>query len=279
MARNTRDFDEMIEQANRDFSKKQRELFKQIEKKNITQQRLLDNWQRTNDETIKAKLEDLMAKNVGEIADAIKQLRVGASSFWEDWSKEERKNFLTRIKDVEKESDTIVNNIRRVRGDLEDTLDDLSERTSRSITERMNEISEGMREWADSFNLSAIQNALQEQVDSYVQNLRDMRVSTGDIFDEKEFGRQVSDIVTDMSSYNRAEASEFYSEFMRNFGFKDMEEAGQFGRDLASATKGLGTTLDSYSNLIWRDEDNMMNGRLIRSINNVAAEMENNGLC
>lgn len=274
MASNTRDFDEMIEQANRDFSKKQRELFRQIERKNITQQRLLDNWQRTNDANVKAHLEELMARNEGEIADAIKQLRVGASSFWEDWSKEERKNFLTRIKDVEKESDTVVNNIRRVRGDLEDTLDDLSERTSRSITERMNEISDGMREWADSFNLSAIQNALQEQVDSYVQNLRDMRVSTGDIFDEKEFGRQVSNIVTDMSSYNRAEASEFYSEFMRNFGFKDMEEAGQFGRDLASATKGLGTTLDSYSNLIWRDEDNMMNGRLIRSINNVAAEME-----
>ena len=84
----------MVEQASRSFDKRQRELFKVIEKKNLAQQRLLDNWQKANSAEVKARLEELMNKNEGEIADAVKQLRVGASSFWENWTKRKERLFL-----------------------------------------------------------------------------------------------------------------------------------------------------------------------------------------
>ena len=274
MARPTRDLNDIIESANRDFEKRQRDLFRQIERKNITQQRLLDNYQRATDENVKAHIKELMKENEDAISDATRQLRVGASSFWENWSREERRAFLNRIHTIEDENRRVTDSVRRVSGEIEDNLDEISERVSRSIGDRMNEISEGMREWADSFNLSAIQSALQDQVDSYVQNLRDIRVATGEIFNEKVFGKEVSGIVDSLASYSRSEASEFYSDFMREFGFKDMAEASEFGRDLASATRGLGTSLDAYSNLIWRDEDNVLDGRLIRNVNNIATQME-----
>ena len=87
----------------------------------------------------------------------------------------------------------------------------------------MNEFSEKMRNWADTLNLSAIRSSLEDSVDSFVKNRRELDSALGDWFDPKKFSEITSQTVKDLGSYSRSEASELITDLTKEFRFNSNE--------------------------------------------------------
>lgn len=266
------EMNEAVRRAAQEFKSEVNDTFSEIAKRERKMKELLVNRQRTQDEAVRSHIDSLIKEHQDAVDDMMKNLRSGASSYWEDMSKEERKALMRRIKEVQELEDATSDAVRRVQGNIEDSLDEIDE----TFSQTLDRWSDSMRDWADSFNLSAIQNAMEENVDSYIKNLREMRAATGNWFDEKAFSGAVTDMVKDLSSFNRNETSDFYASFMKELSFKDVEEASQFAKEIGAASKTFGNAVSDYKNIVWRDEDNKQNGRMVRGINNMAAALEDN---
>lgn len=268
-------------EAARSFSKESFKIIKEIEKKNESQRKLLENRGKAKTKEARDQIDEVMDENTRKIKELMEEYNGGVASFWEEWTKEEREAFKERsdlldeaVNETEEAIDKIHGRLRSsiedVTEDLEDNLDDFFD----VFEDRMSHISDQLREWSNALNLTALVDSTKDTIDSYMENIRQMRVATGSWFDEKEFSKATSDIVQKNWSYTRAESSEFLASFMNEFALKQMEQTEWYSSELASATKAFGNSVSDYENLLWKDKNEGYQGRLVRGINNIAGFLE-----
>ena len=224
------------------------------------------------------KLEDTLTFLDGQIdrdqdfiSQGMDRLRKGAVTFWDDWTDSERDAFTRHLDQIELTSDQIENTLDKIHGRIADDLDDLERDLHRTLTEQLEDFSNTMREWADTFSLQAISSSLTDSLDSFLKNRRQLLTFSANI-DVDAFGRYSNQLVHDFRSVSREEASDFIQEFMTNGGYHDIEEAMDVIPEILAATKAFGVSADAYSNIQWRAQD--VDGNLVGDINNYAAALE-----
>lgn len=273
------DLDDIAEMLADSFRDKYADLVNDVSDLNDHQQQLLaDIAQETDEERKRALKENLkvVQRRIGEVTEEIDE---GIASNWDQWSREEKEAFKEESKliherneEVQKEVDRLFGKIHRNIEDAERDIDGLDQ----NFSETLDKWADELRDWANALNLDALVSQTEETVDNYIQNLREMRVSAGSMFDEDAFNNSVSNMVEELSSYSRNEASEFMSNFMKEYSFKRVDEAAQFSNEIAAANKAFGNSISDYENMVRRDLKTGQNGDLVRSANNLAASLQDN---
>lgn len=277
------DLEKIMKEAAQSFSKESTKILKEIQKKNESQRKLMENRNKAKTKEDKDRIDDIIDENARKIRELMEEYNSGVASFWDEWTDQEKEAFSKRsdmlddsVKETEEAIDKIrgrlISSIEEVSEEVEGSLDEFSD----SFSDRMRDISEQLREWSNALNLTALVDSTRENLDSYMDNIRQMRVATGDWFDEKGFNKATTDLVKQTLAYNRSESSEFISTFMNDFGLKQMEQAGNYTSELAAATKAFGNSIEDYENLMWKDSNAGYQGRLVRQVNNMAATLEDN---
>jgi hypothetical protein len=266
----------VLSNASRSFKSSTEKLYKTIEDQNNEIKKLLEKRESVRTEKEKEDIDELIKKAQRLIDSSFDSLNTGVANFWDQWSDSEKKEFLARLDNIEKEKDTIDDVIKKLQGEASKSIREVTEEweeSQKSIAERFDQFSESLRNWADTFNLSAIKSSLDESVDSYVKNLREIRSTVGDWFDSNNFSDLTTEAVKELHSYNRSEFSDFSSELIREFSLNTNDSINAYAMEMAASVKAFGGSVSEYSNALWRDSENGYEGGLIRYINNLASSM------
>ena len=266
----------VLSNASKSFKSSTEKLYKTIEDQNNEIKKLLEKRESAGTEREKEDIDELIKKSQRLIDSSFDSLNTGVANFWDQWSDSEKKEFLARLDNIEKEKDTIDDVIKKLQGEASKSIREVTEEweeSQKSIAERFDQFSESLRNWADTFNLSAIKSSLDESVDSYVKNLREIRSTVGDWFDSNNFSDLTTEAVKELHSYNRSEFSDFSSELIREFSLNTNDSINAYAMEMAASVKAFGGSVSEYSNAIWRDSENGYEGGLIRYINNLASSM------
>ena len=109
--------DESIERvlsnASKSFKSNTEKLYKTIEDQNNEIKKLLEKRESAGTEKEKEDIDDLIKKAQRLIDDSFDSLNTGVANFWDQWSDSEKKEFLARLDNIEKEKDTIDDVIKR----------------------------------------------------------------------------------------------------------------------------------------------------------------------
>lgn len=269
------EFNNILKDASKSFKKDAEELYDNIKKQNRELKSLLQQRVSASKED-KKRIDRLISDSQRSLDESFDTLNSGVASFWEQWTEEEKKAYTDRLDQIEDESKALKKTIKAVRGELVNSIEDAEEAIKsqqKSLAETVNDFSERMRDWADTFNLSAIRSSLEESVDSFVKNRRELESVTGEWFDGDKFSDAVSQSVKDLASYNRNEASEFISEFVKEFALSSQDQISQYSTELMAQSKVFGASLSDLGNIFWRDQNGSFEGRLSLLAGNLASEL------
>ena len=277
------DIEKITREAAKSFSKESFKILKEIEKKNEAQRKLLENRSKAKTKEAVDQIDDIIDENTRKIRELVDEYNSGVASFWEEWTDQERNAFSERsglVDDAVKDTERAIDKIRgRLRSSIEDVSDDMEESLEDlgdSFRDRMRDIADHLREWSNALNLTSLVDSTKENLDAYMDNIRQMRVATGDWFDEKGFNKATTDLVKQTLAFNRNESSEFISDFMTEFGIKQMKQADDYATELASASKAWGLNPSDFENIVWKDSNANYQGKLVRQVSNMAATLEDN---
>ena len=150
---------------------------------------------------------------------------------------------IRRLKDLNKE-------LKENRQDIIDSLDDINE----SISDMSGNLADNMREMVDSLNLSSIEDMMGEGIESYSENMRQIKNrlnftrKEGAIF-EKAILKQLK--LSNKQTKNLLNAEDFANaiEMMQEQGVKDPQKLEEFAEFVAIAEK-LGVDYNDLTELI-----------------------------
>lgn len=237
------------------------------------QEMLVHFYRATTDEGRKSIQQD-MKNRQEQMAQQLSDMKRNYLLYSKFMSKSERKTFQEMYNAAEEGMNSISKEMRNRFGDMQDDVDELAE----TFSDRLDRISNELRELGEAFNLEAIKGALEETVDSYVKNLRQIRTMTDDSFDEQLYGDLIDKVNYRVGALDRAQTSEVAQTMVQEFGIRNAEEIADYLEDFAAA-EVLQWNKEDLSAIMWKDMDQGANGRMFRNINNMAMVMsETDGL-
>lgn len=238
------------------------------------QQEMLVNFYRATTEQGRESIKADMQNRQEQLAQQLSDMKRNYLLYSKFMTKAERRTFQEMYNAAEQGMADISKQMSNRFGDMQDDVEELSE----TFSERIDRISNELREIGDSLNLSALAQSIEETVDSYVQNLRQIRTVTNDTFDEKRYGELIDQVNLQVGALNRSETSEVAQRMVKDFGIRNADEITDYLQDMASA-EVMGWSSDDLKDIMWKDMDQGAHGRMFRNINNMAMVMsETDGL-
>lgn len=186
-----------------------------------------------------------------------------------------------KIDDVDDSLVQLSNTIEDTMNDISDNIIDITEemgdRLGDSFSEIMGDICNEVREAVASLELDAIFRGVGDDIDSFVENRRQTLSRMNDSFDVDAYSKSISGIVDDLASYSRTESSEFVSNFLKDTRIQSMDKANQYMSEIAAQMKAYGTSLSDVENLMWQDSNSGSDGKMFKTVSNIAGSLEDNG--
>jgi hypothetical protein len=235
------------------------------------QQEMLTNFYKASTEAGRESVRSDMENRQQKMKEQLDAMKRSYALYSQYMTKTEKQTFQNLYSASKQGMDKIDKEMQKRFDGLEDDFDELTE----SFSDKINRISDELRDLGTALNIDAITQSLEESVDSYFENLRQVRSRTGDSFDESAFQESVDSLNDTIGAINRSQASETVSNIIKDFGMKKMNEVVNYAQTMASA-EVLGISKDEMSNIMWKDMAMGKNGKFLRNISNLAITLEDN---
>ena len=157
--------------------------------------------------------------------------------------------------------------------ELEDLVKLAGAEITNSVSSSINNLLDRVRDIAI---VSAAQDALGNDIDSYIENKHQLLARTGANFDYKTYRGQVNNAPLESNILSRNEYSEIYSDIVKETRMQNMNEVSYFAQDMAEQFKAYGLSAGSLDRIMWADKNSGMQNQSYRKISNIAAALEDN---
>lgn len=158
-------------------------------------------------------------------------------------------------------------------------IDDVSNHSKKSFSDLIDDLSDAFTQLNISNIASNLEDKLSENIDTYVQNQREMMAYTNGQFNTAGFNKAINASMNNSLAMNRNEASEFVSDFVKSTHIKDTNSIIPYMEDLANLNK-LGVSSDTLTNSVFMDSYTASKygnrGGLVRDISNIATSLSTN---
>lgn len=237
---------------------------------------LLDSFYKATDKETKLYIKNSMFDRQRELEDTLENMKSSFNQYSKYMSKKNR-DFYSDIYSITSENlndlqEEMSTRFAGMKEDVKDSLEDMQEGVKGGFTGLMKNITVAL----SALNIDSIKDHVEDKIDSYIENKRQVRSRTNNTFNYDDFNNAVSQVVDNGGYMNRDEASELVSDLVIHQGVKDAKYLAPYAKEISSGMKVLGASIDSYSNIMWRDMDTEQNGNLLREVNNIAKEVEDN---
>ena len=236
------------------------------------QQDMLIEFCRAVNEDIQDELKDEMKSNQELMQQQLEDMKASYNTYGKYMTQAERKTFQEMFKISQNGMNGISKEMNKRFGEIEDDFEDMT----MSLSDKIRNISEEIRDFATAANISDMKNMMEEQVDGYIENLRQLRARTGEGFDEEALDKTVNSTVKELSSVSRAQASEITQGLIVELGLRDMKYVENYNSELAALSETIGVAVSDVEDIIWKDKNMGQEGRMLRGFNNMALSMEQN---
>lgn len=211
----------------------------------------------------------------------LEQMRKSYSVYKNFMSESDKRLFADMYRITQEGMNSISDEMTSRFSDMSDNIEDSMGDMSDSILDKIQKMAMSITTSLTAINVGDIGSKLEEEVDSYIDNKRQVASRTGRNFDWSGYQSAVSDVVSSGYFMSRSEASEVVSDLVKDESIRNMNYIKSYATELAAGMKTLGVSLDAYHDVLWTDihmagNDPTQRGRFLRNINNMAISLEDN---
>lgn len=158
---------------------------------------------------------------------------------------------------------------------------DIRRRFTSSFSKELKGMLSELRQTAVDLNItsmaSSLTDGLQDAVDSYMDNMRELRTYANGNIDESAISDAVTKGIEDSGyAISRSEASSMLSDFIKESGIKKANEYMPFMGELAASSKAFGTSFSNVDKILYADLNSNQGGSLYTSVNNLVGSLQSN---
>lgn len=253
------------------FASKQREYDKNLSNMLDRQQEMLANFYKESSDEGRDSIRRDMESRQQMMKEQLDEMRRSAALYRKYMNQEDRKAFQEMYLTTEDGMKRISKEMSRRFDDIGDDFGGMTE----TFSEKINGIADELRELGMSLNLDAMVQGMEDTVDSYLENVRQLRSRTNNTFDIKAFSKTTGELTDDLRALNRSQASETVSNIIKDFGMKNMEEVADYAQTIAAA-EIMGMSKDDLEGIMWKDRAFGADGKFLRNFTNMAKTLEEN---